>query len=195
MQFLAVFLVAGIAYPISAAIAGLVYLAGRVVYFAGAFSPADPKVPVCMTDCSMLSSYQDLVCGLSMRAEYVSSLAPHQYPPLTLMCMPSVCDVSCGASLCRVLLWGAGQEAQGRFHVLRLVSHPGRPLLCFQNLHSSSHVLHCHTCTPAACACILAGLPIAHTAVQGLHFAGPANQCISMPEVSAAHAGCSSMGL
>ncbi|CAK0748832.1 hypothetical protein CVIRNUC_001863 [Coccomyxa viridis] len=40
-QFLAVFLVAGIAYPISAAIAGLVYLAGRVVYFAG-YSSGEP---------------------------------------------------------------------------------------------------------------------------------------------------------
>lgn len=76
MQFLAVFLVAGTAYPISAAIAGLVYLAGRIVYFAGTLSPADPKIPVCMTDCSMLSSYQDLVCGLSMCAEYASNSGP-----------------------------------------------------------------------------------------------------------------------
>ena len=76
MQFLAVFLVAGIAYPISAAIAGLVYLAGRIVYFAGTFSPADPKDPVCMTDCSMLCPYQDLLCGCAISAVSVSSSGP-----------------------------------------------------------------------------------------------------------------------
>ena len=42
MQFLAVLLVAGVKFPIPASIAGVVYLAGRITYFAG-YSTGDPN--------------------------------------------------------------------------------------------------------------------------------------------------------
>lgn len=41
LQFLAVLLIAGLKYPTPVAIAGVVYLAGRIVYFAG-YSSGDP---------------------------------------------------------------------------------------------------------------------------------------------------------
>jgi glutathione S-transferase len=42
VQFLALLVVAGLNYPITAAAAGAVYLVGRIVYFAG-YSSGDPQ--------------------------------------------------------------------------------------------------------------------------------------------------------
>lgn len=42
VQFLALLVVAGLKYPITAAAAGAVYLIGRIVYFAG-YSSGDPQ--------------------------------------------------------------------------------------------------------------------------------------------------------
>jgi glutathione S-transferase len=42
VQFLALLVVAGLKYPIAAALAGAIYLVGRIVYFAG-YSCGDPQ--------------------------------------------------------------------------------------------------------------------------------------------------------
>ena len=42
MQFLALLLLAGLKFPIYTSIAGVVYLLGRIVYFAG-YSTGDPN--------------------------------------------------------------------------------------------------------------------------------------------------------
>lgn len=42
VQFLALLLVAGLKFPVSASVAGLVYLVGRIAYFAG-YSTGEPN--------------------------------------------------------------------------------------------------------------------------------------------------------